>query len=62
MNFFSCIVGGTMIYVGGALKDRQVDLGAIFQYAAIGLFLAAVLLLLIRPRQFDVTPNSHSGS
>lgn len=53
MNFFSCLVGGAMIYVGGALKDRQVDLGTIFQFAAIGMFAAAVLLLLIRPRQSE---------
>jgi MFS family permease len=58
MNFFSCLVGGAMVYVGGALKDRQVDLGTIFQYAALGLFFAAAVLLLIRPRRSEtLTPK-----
>ncbi len=51
MNCFSCITGGVMIYVSGMLKDRQVDLGTTFQYAAGGLILAAVVLLLVRPRR-----------
>ena len=50
MNLCSCLVGGVMIYAGGALKDRQVSLGVTFQCAAMGLLVAAVLLLLIRPR------------
>lgn len=51
MNCFSCITGGVMIYAGGLLKDRQVDLGTVFQYAAAGLVLAAIVLALARPRQ-----------
>lgn len=51
MNFCSCFVGGVMIYVGGALKDRHVDLGVVFQAAAAALFLAGLLLLLVRPRR-----------
>ena len=51
MNFCSCLVGGVMIYAGGELKDRQISLGLTFQCAAVGLFIAALLLLLIRPRR-----------
>ena len=50
MNFCSCLVGGVMVYAGGALKDRHVDLSVTFQCAAVGLFVAALLLLFIRPR------------
>ncbi len=53
MNCFSCITGGVMIYVSGMLKDRQVDLGTTFQYAAGGLVLAAMVLLMVRPHRFD---------
>jgi MFS family permease len=49
MNCFSCLTGGVMIYASGALKDRNVDLGTVFQYAAAGLVLAAIVLLLVRP-------------
>jgi MFS family permease len=49
MNCFSCLTGGVMIYVGGALKDRQVDLSTVFKYAAAGLVVAAVVLLFVRP-------------
>ncbi len=51
MNCFSCLTGGVMIYVGGALKDRQVGLGTTFQYAAVALVVAGLLLLLVRPRR-----------
>jgi MFS family permease len=51
MNCFSCLAGGAMIYAGGALKDRQVDLGTVFQYAAAGLIIAAIMLLFVRPRR-----------
>ena len=51
MNFCSCLVGGVMIYAGGELKDCQIGLGVTFQFAAAGLFVAALLLLLIRPRR-----------
>lgn len=50
MNLCSCLAGGVMIYAGGFLKDRHVDLGTTFQYSAFGLFLAALLLLFVRPR------------
>ncbi len=51
MNCFACLAGGVMIYVGGWLKDRQVDLSVTFQFAAGALVLCAVLLLLVRPRR-----------
>ena len=51
MNFCSCMVGGAMIYVGGWLKDNKVDLSRIFQVAAVGLFIAAMLLFLVKPKK-----------
>jgi MFS family permease len=59
MNFCSCMAGGVMIYVGGLLRDRQAELGAsmqaelgrIFQYSAVGMFIAGALLILIWPRR-----------
>jgi hypothetical protein len=39
-----------MIYVGGVLKDANVDLSRVFQFSAVGLVLAALTLLTIRPK------------
>jgi len=51
LNFFSCLAGGLMIYAGGALKDAHIGLGRTFQFAALGAFAAALLLLLVKPRR-----------
>lgn len=51
MNCFSCLTGGVMIYVGGVLKDRDVNLGTVFQYGAAGLVIAAIVLLVVHPRR-----------
>jgi hypothetical protein len=40
-----------MIYAGGALRDAQVDLAKIFQWSAMGLVIAGLTLLLIRPNR-----------
>jgi len=51
LNLFSTFVGGAMIYAGGALRDANVDLSKVFQVSAIGLVLAGLCLLLIRPNR-----------
>lgn len=51
LNLFSTFVGGAMIYAGGALRDANVDLSKVFQFSAIGLVVAALSLLLIRPNR-----------
>ncbi|MSU49263.1 MAG: MFS transporter [Opitutus sp.] len=50
LNFVSSITGGAMIYVGGALKDIQIDLGRIFEFSAASLVCAGLLLFAIKPR------------
>jgi len=51
LNFIGTLTGGLMIYAGGWLKDRRISLGLIFQVAALGLLLAGILMLLVRPRR-----------
>lgn len=51
LNLFSTFVGGAMIYVGGALRDARVDLSKVFQFSAVGLVIAALTLLAIRPNR-----------
>ncbi len=49
LNLFSTFVGGAMIYVGGVLRDSNVSLSRVFQISAVGLVVAALMLLLIKP-------------
>jgi MFS transporter, Spinster family, sphingosine-1-phosphate transporter len=51
LNLFSTFVGGVMIYAGGALRDAHVDLSKVFQFAALGLVVAGLTLLAIRPNR-----------
>lgn len=48
LNFLSTIVGGLMVYVGGALKDAQIDLSIIYQVAAVIMLLATWSLFAVR--------------
>lgn len=50
LTFFSSGVGGLGIYAGGVLRDANVDISRVFQFAAINVLLCAVLLLWIRSR------------
>jgi hypothetical protein len=61
-TFFACAIGGAGIYVGGMLRDAQVDISRVFQFAAINLVLCAGLLFLvgryIRRQGTGSTPTS----
>ena len=48
LNFLSTIVGGIMVYVGGALKDANVSLSITFQVVAILLLLATLGLRFVK--------------
>ncbi len=48
LNFLSTIIGGLMVYVGGALKDADVDLSIVYQIAAVTLLLATWLLFALK--------------
>jgi MFS family permease len=49
LNMFACFVGGITIYAGGVLRDAHVDVSRIFQFSAVGLVAAAVLLFFVKP-------------
>ena len=50
LNFCACAIGGVTIYAGGMLRDAQIDINRIFQFASGIVALCAVLLFLIRPQ------------
>ena len=49
LNLAACLVGGLAIYAGGMLRDAEVDVSYMFQFAAAGLILCAVLFALVKP-------------
>lgn len=53
LNFLSTIVGGIMVYVGGALKDANVSLAITFQVVAVLLLIATLSLRLIKIQNKD---------
>jgi hypothetical protein len=48
LNFLSTIIGGLMVYVGGALKDAQISLSIVYQVSAVVLLLATFSLFAIK--------------
>lgn len=54
LNFLSTIVGGAMVYVGGALKDSSVPLTIVLQFAAVSLVVGTLSLFLIIKRNKTV--------
>jgi|JI6StandDraft_1071083.scaffolds.fasta_scaffold09149_3 predicted MFS family arabinose efflux permease len=51
LNMFSCIVGGLTVYIGGVLRDAQINVGTLFQCAAGGMLVCGVLMMLVKPAQ-----------
>lgn len=53
LNFLSTIVGGSMVYVGGALKDAEIDLAVIYQVAAVVMLIATWCLFAIKIKKIE---------
>ncbi|MES2653791.1 MAG: MFS transporter [Bacteroidota bacterium] len=51
LNFLSTIVGGSMVYVGGALKDADISLSIIYQVAAVILLIATWSLFAVKVKK-----------
>lgn len=50
LNFFSTIIGGIALYAGGVLRDADIDLSRMYQFAAFTMIICAIMLFLIRPK------------
>jgi hypothetical protein len=50
LNFTSTIIGGLMVYAGGALMDANISLSSVFQVSAVTLLASSWLLLAVRPK------------
>jgi hypothetical protein len=49
LNFFSTIIGGIALYAGGVLRDSDIDLSRMYQFAAFTMVVCALLLFMIKP-------------
>jgi MFS family permease len=58
LNLFANLMGGLAIYAGGALRDAKVNVNHVFQFAAAGLLLSALLLFLVKPSADADLPES----
>ncbi|MDR2039394.1 MAG: MFS transporter [Bacteroidales bacterium] len=57
LNMLATIVGGVGIYVAGALRDSNINLGVVYQSASLCIVLCVVLLWLIRRNAREMTKN-----
>jgi len=44
LNLFSCIVGGTGLYLGGYMRDMEIGIGPLYKMAAVAMLICAGLL------------------
>lgn len=49
LNFLGCLVGGIAAYLGGVFKENKVDLSLLIISSAVGVLLAGLLLLAVKP-------------
>lgn len=49
LNMLATIIGGFTIYLGGAMRDAQINVSGLFTMAAAGLFVCGMLLMWITP-------------
>ncbi|MDB6170480.1 MAG: transporter [Verrucomicrobia bacterium] len=50
LNLLSCTVGGITIYAGGMLRDANVDISRVFQFASATIAICAVMLYFVKPQ------------
>lgn len=59
MNMMATIIGGIGIYVAGALRDSQINLGIVYQIASLSIIVCIGLLLLVKR---DIKKKKISGN
>ena len=57
LNMFAVLVGGLTIYIGGVVRDAQINITTLFNCGAVGLLLCATLLWLVRPKTDSTQPS-----
>ena len=57
LNMFAVLVGGFTIYIGGVVRDANINITTLFNCGAVGLVLCALILWLVRPRLNSTSPS-----
>ena len=60
LNMLATIVGGVGIYAAGAMRDSQVNLGIMYQFAALCIVICVILLFTIR--KIKINENKRKSS
>ena len=55
LNMFAVMVGGASIYIGGVVRDAQINITTMFNFGALSLLICGVLLWAIKPRPIPPT-------
>ena len=58
LNMFAVLVGGVTIYVGGVVRDANINVTTLFNFGALGLVFCGTILWLVRPRPNSTLPSS----
>ena len=58
LNMFAVLVGGVTIYVGGVVRDANINVTTLFNFGALGLVFCGIILWLVRPRPNSTLPSS----
>jgi MFS family permease len=57
LNMFACLSGGIAVFLGGSMRDAELDLSLLFSVAASCLLLCSAILYCIKPSQSSSTPS-----
>lgn len=53
LNLMACIIGGIGLYAGGVLRDLNINLSSIYQFAALVMIISIVILFSVKPKYID---------
>jgi hypothetical protein len=53
LNLVACIIGGIGLYAGGVLRDLDINLSAVYQFAALTMIISIIILILVKPKYIE---------
>ena len=53
LNLVACIIGGIGLYAGGVLRDLNINLSSVYQFAALTMIISIVVLILVKPKYIE---------
>jgi MFS family permease len=50
LNFLGCLLGGVGLYLSGVLRDNNINLNTVYQFAALLVVIGAGILFIVKPK------------